>query len=72
MSLMLRAIARATEHGTRRPNRTKVTRELFSTRDRTSVLGNYSIDSSGDTTLRRFGSYTVSGGRLRFFRAVEA
>jgi branched-chain amino acid transport system substrate-binding protein len=72
MSLMLRAIARATAHGTRRPDRTKVIRELFATRDRTSVLGNYSIDSSGDTTLRRFGSYTVSGGRLRFFRAVEA
>jgi branched-chain amino acid transport system substrate-binding protein len=71
MSLMLSAVARATRHGTRRADRAKVLSALFATRHRTSVLGTYSIDSGGDTTLRRFGAYQVSGGRLRFLRAIQ-
>jgi branched-chain amino acid transport system substrate-binding protein len=72
MSLMLSAIARATEHGTRRPDRAKVLRALFATRHRSSVLGTYSLDRNGDTTVRRFGAYSVSGGRMRFFRVIQA
>jgi branched-chain amino acid transport system substrate-binding protein len=72
MSLMLSAIARATDHGSRRPDRAKVLRALFDTRNRSSVLGDYSIDREGDTTLRRFGSYSVTGGHMRFFRAIQA
>jgi hypothetical protein len=39
---------------------------LFSIRDRQSVLGTYSIDPFGDTTLRSFGIYRISRGRLRW------
>jgi branched-chain amino acid transport system substrate-binding protein len=72
MSLMLDAIARATRHGTRRVDRAKVLRALFATRHRTGAVGTYGIDPGGDTTLRRFGAYSVSGGRLHFMRAFEA
>jgi branched-chain amino acid transport system substrate-binding protein len=72
MSLMLSALVRATRHGTRRADRARVLSALFATRHRASVLGTYSIDRNGDTTLRRFGAYQVSGGRLRFLRAIAA
>jgi len=71
MSLMLRAIDRATEHGRREASRGAVLQAIFATRNRHSVLGTYSIDHSGDTTLRRYGAYQLSGGRLVFIRAVE-
>jgi branched-chain amino acid transport system substrate-binding protein len=72
MSLMLDAVARAARHGTRRIDRAKVLHALLTTRHRTSVLGTYSLDGDGDTTLRRFGAYTVNGGRIRFLRAIAA
>jgi len=43
---------------------------IFATRDRNSVLGTYSIDLSGDTTLRWYGAYRVVGGRLRLWRVL--
>jgi len=66
MSLLLNAIARATDGGKKTARRSSVVRALFATRDRDSVLGVYSIDSNGDTTLRRYGLWRVAGGRLRF------
>jgi branched-chain amino acid transport system substrate-binding protein len=72
MSLMLNAIARATRDGTRRADRARILSALFATRHRASVIGTYNIDRNGDTTLRRFGAYQVSGGRLRFLRAIQA
>jgi branched-chain amino acid transport system substrate-binding protein len=72
MSLMLDAIARATRHGTRGIDRTSVLHALFATRHRPSALGTYSLDRDGDTTLRRYGVYSVSGGRLRFLRVIDA
>jgi branched-chain amino acid transport system substrate-binding protein len=71
MSLLLSAISRATEGGTARIDRAAVLRALFSTRERESVLGTYSIDRDGDTTLRVFGAYGVSDGRLRFLRTIQ-
>ncbi len=71
MSLMLDAVARATRHGTRKVDRAKVVSALFATRHRAGALGTYGIDANGDTTLRRFGAYSVSGGRLHFMRAIE-
>jgi branched-chain amino acid transport system substrate-binding protein len=53
-------------------NRDAVTASLFSVRDRQSVLGTYSIDAFGDTTLRSFGIYRISRGRLRWSNAVVA
>jgi branched-chain amino acid transport system substrate-binding protein len=71
MSLMLDAVSRATDAGTARADRAAVLRSLFSTRDRQSVLGTYSIDRDGDTTLRSFGAYGVSDGRLQFLRTIQ-
>jgi branched-chain amino acid transport system substrate-binding protein len=70
MSLMLRAISRATRDGRSAAERSKVRDAIFSTSDRRSVLGTYSIDSNGDTSLRRYGVYRVVNGQLRFWKAM--
>jgi branched-chain amino acid transport system substrate-binding protein len=70
MALMLDAVARATAGGTRAAERSKVVAALFRTRDRPSVLGTYSIDPHGDTTLGRFGVYRVADGELRYVGSV--
>jgi branched-chain amino acid transport system substrate-binding protein len=71
MSLMLNAISRATERGTETAVRSRVTRAIFATRDRHSVLGTYDIDRHGDTTLQRYGVYRVQAGRLVFSQALS-
>jgi len=71
MSLMLDAIDRATDRGTDTARRSKVVAAVFATRDHQSVLGTYSIDRDGDTTLRRYGVYTVVAGQLRFWKAID-
>jgi branched-chain amino acid transport system substrate-binding protein len=70
MSLLLSAIARATDRGTEPATRSKVRAALFATRDRRSVLGTYSIDRDGDTTLRRYGAYSIVAGRLALWQAI--
>jgi branched-chain amino acid transport system substrate-binding protein len=70
MSLLLDAVSRATDHGSDPAVRSGVTRALFATRDRHSVLGTYSIDRHGDTTLRRWGVYRIENGRLAFWKAL--
>ena len=45
---------------------------LFETRERESVLGTYSIDANGDTTLTDYGVYSIEDGGLRFDRKVTA
>ena len=72
MSLLLSAIERATDDGTRAAVRSQVRAALFDTRDRRSVLGTYSIDRNGDTTLRRYGVYGIAGGQLTFLQAIDA
>ncbi|MGZ4245376.1 MAG: ABC transporter substrate-binding protein [Solirubrobacteraceae bacterium] len=71
MSLLLDAIGRATAGGTREVGRPAVLAALLHTRDRHSVLGTYSIDGDGDTTLDRYGVYRVRNGRLVFWRALS-
>lgn len=71
MSLFLSAIERATDHGTAPAQRTKVLAAIFSTHDRHSVLGTYSLDRNGDTTLRRYGVYGIVGGQLTFWKAID-
>jgi branched-chain amino acid transport system substrate-binding protein len=68
MSLMLSAIERATDHGHKTAVRSKIVQAVLATRKRRSVLGTYSIDSAGDTTLRRYGIYRIVAGRLSFWR----
>jgi branched-chain amino acid transport system substrate-binding protein len=71
MGLLLDAISRATHHGTRPALRSQVTHSLFATRDRHSVLGTYSLDHLGDTTIRRWGAYRILDGRLAFWKAMS-
>ena len=69
MSLILDAIKRA---GPRGNDRQAVLDAIFATRNRDSVLGRYSIDKNGDTTLTDYGVYGIKGGELSFERKIEA
>jgi branched-chain amino acid transport system substrate-binding protein len=71
MSLMLGAIHRATDGGTKPANRSKVLAAIFSTRERRSAVGSYSIDRNGDTSLRTYGLYRVVDGHLTFWKAID-
>jgi branched-chain amino acid transport system substrate-binding protein len=71
MSLLLHAIRVASADGRRDVTRTRVLHAIFATRDLHSVLGAYSIQRSGDTTLRRFGVYRVRHGHLVFWKALR-
>jgi len=66
MALALDAITRG--GGTR----AGAVRAFFETRDRDSVLGRFSIDPNGDTTLTQYGVYRVDRRRLVFDRVVDA
>lgn len=70
MSLMLDAIDQATDHGSRPPDRSKVLAAIFSPRGHASVLGHYTIDRQGDTSLNRYGVYQVVDGRLSFLKVM--
>jgi len=63
MRLALDAIARSR---TGRPP--AVLEALFDTADRRSVLGTYSVEDSGDTTLDAYGVYGIDNGQLVFRR----
>jgi branched-chain amino acid transport system substrate-binding protein len=60
MAVVLDSIRRAGGSG---DDRDSVIDAFFDTRDRHSVLGTYSIDEVGDTTLGRMSGYRVVGGR---------
>jgi branched-chain amino acid transport system substrate-binding protein len=49
-----------------------IIKALFDTKDRSSVLGTYSIDENGDTTLTDYGVYSISGGSLKFDSTIKA
>ena len=36
------------------------------------MLGTYSIDENGDTTLTDYGVYTIKGGELAFDQTIKA
>jgi branched-chain amino acid transport system substrate-binding protein len=71
-SLMLDAISRATGDGRDDAVRSEVLSAIFATRDRHSVLGEYSINANGDTSLDRYGVYHVISGQLVFWKAMTA
>lgn len=67
MAVILDAITRG--GGTREGTRAA----FFATRDRASVLGTYSIDAHGDTSLTQVALYGVTAsGALRFDRVIDA
>ena len=50
-----------------------VLKALFATKDRDSVLGTYSIDENGDTTLTDYGLYKVgSDGNPEFAETIKS
>ena len=67
MQLALDAIKRS---GT--GSKEDVLKAIFDTKDRSSVLGTYSINENGDTTLTDYGVYTIGGGELEFDQTIKA
>ena len=67
MSLALDAIQRS-KTGTK----ADILKAIFATKDRKSVLGTYSIDQNGDTTLTDYGVYSVTNGDLKFDQTIKA
>jgi branched-chain amino acid transport system substrate-binding protein len=63
MAVVLDAIRRAGESG---DDRDAVIAAFFDTSDRHSILGTYSIDEVGNTTLGRLAGYRVVRGKPRF------
>jgi branched-chain amino acid transport system substrate-binding protein len=49
-----------------------VLKALFETKDRSSVLGTYSLDENGDTSLTDYGIYSIDGGELKFDKTIKA
>jgi branched-chain amino acid transport system substrate-binding protein len=69
MSLALDTLKRL---GNDANNREKVIEELLKTKDRKSVLGTYSIDENGDTTLTDYGLYTIEEGLPTYQKKIVA
>ena len=68
MSVVLDAIRSAGVHG---DERQAVIDRFFATRDRSSVLGVYSMQSSGETTSSSYGIDRVVNGTPAFWRAFD-
>jgi branched-chain amino acid transport system substrate-binding protein len=51
-------------------DRASVMEAMFATEDRDSILGTYSIDEDGDTTLTDYGVFTIKGGEFAFDRKI--
>lgn len=49
-----------------------IIKAIYETKDRSSVLGTYSIDENGDTTLTDYGIYKIVDGELEFDKTVKA
>ena len=69
MALALDALKRA---GDKANDREAVVAALFATKDRSSVLGTYSIDANGDTTLTDYGLYLIKNGQPTYEKKIEA
>jgi branched-chain amino acid transport system substrate-binding protein len=70
MALMLDAIKRASAKGDL--TKQAVVDAIFATKDRNSVLGTYSIDTNGDTSLTDYGIYKITAGKLTFDKVIKA
>jgi ABC-type branched-subunit amino acid transport system substrate-binding protein len=68
MAAVLDSIRRAGDQG---DDRDAVVDAFFDTQDRDSVLGTYSIDEVGDTTLGRLAGYRLADGRPLFKTALR-
>jgi branched-chain amino acid transport system substrate-binding protein len=68
MQVALLAIQNAGDKGN---DRQAVIDQFFKIKDRDSVLGKYSIDQNGDTTLSDYGGDKVKGGNLVFDKVIK-
>jgi branched-chain amino acid transport system substrate-binding protein len=69
MALALDVLKRA---GDKANDRAEVVKQLFATKDRQSVLGTYSIDANGDTSLTDYGLYVIKDGIPTYSKKIEA
>ncbi len=69
MALALDVLKRAGDNAN---DREVVIEELFNTKDRDSVLGTYSIDENGDTTLTDYGLYVIEDGQPTYSKKIVA
>jgi branched-chain amino acid transport system substrate-binding protein len=69
MSVVLQAIQNAGDKGN---DRQAVIDAFYKIKDRDSVLGKYSIDENGDTTLTDYGGNRIEGGKLTFDKVIKA
>jgi branched-chain amino acid transport system substrate-binding protein len=56
--------------GSKGNDKTALLQALLATKDRNSVLGSYSFDKNGDTTLKAYGLYKVKNGQVVFDKAI--
>jgi len=68
MTLVLDAIRAAGPHGN---DRQMVIDSVLSTRNRDSVIGDYSIEADGESTISRYGVDRIQEGRPVFDRAID-
>ncbi|HMJ35836.1 MAG TPA: branched-chain amino acid ABC transporter substrate-binding protein [Baekduia sp.] len=69
MSIALQAIKDAGDKGN---DRQAVIDAFYKIKNRESVLGTYSIDENGDTTLSDYGGNRIEGGKLTFDKVIKA
>jgi branched-chain amino acid transport system substrate-binding protein len=69
MALALDVLKRA---GDQANNRDEVLKALFATKDRQSILGSYSIDANGDTSLTDYGLYVIKDGLPSYSKKIVA
>jgi branched-chain amino acid transport system substrate-binding protein len=69
MKIALQAITNAGEKGN---DRQAVIDAFYAIKDRSSVLGKYSIDENGDTTLTDYGGNRISNGKIVFDKVIKA
>lgn len=67
MRVVLRALATAG-----RKDRRAITDAALATRDEDGLLGRWSVDANGDTTLRELSVYAVRGGQFVFEETISA
>jgi branched-chain amino acid transport system substrate-binding protein len=71
MALALSTIKRVADAHGGQVSRTDVVSALLHTQNRHSVIGTYSINADGDTTLASYGLYRIAGGKLVFSRVLD-
>src|SRR3712207_4963064 len=71
-NVMLDAIERASEEAGGVPDREAVVQQIFATEDYDGVLGTWSFDEDGDTTLTELSIQRVENGEFVYQRTIDA